>query len=199
MPETHRDSLQAHKGTCCSRLNRDRDKDRPTPRRRTTRTSEPTNHLGIEPREVDMLPTPPPPPTADFNMLHEQVTWLTKELEALRHENEWIRTELQNTRVDVQQACAEAQQAHRDAFQNPGPAFGKDEIKAADPPRFAGSHKELEGWIVACRLEIVSQPSKFAMEGKKVIWAMSFLDGPPHSWVQPLINAYLLDPNSPPP
>ena len=111
--------------------------------------SEPTNHLGIEPREVDMLLTPPLPPTADFNMLHEQVIWLTKELEALRHENEWIRTELQNTRVDVQQARVEAQQARRDAFQNPGPAFGKDEIKAADPPRFTGFHKELEGWIVA--------------------------------------------------
>jgi len=52
--------------------------------------SEPTNHLGIEPREVDMQPTPPPPPTSDLNMLHEQVTWLTKEPEALRHENEWI-------------------------------------------------------------------------------------------------------------
>ena len=25
---------------------------------------------------------------------------------------------------------------------------------------------------------------------------MSFLDGPPHSWAQPLINAYLLDPES---
>jgi len=64
--------------------------------------SESTNHLGIEPREVDMQPTPPPLPTADFNMLHEQVTWLTKELEALRHENEWIQMELQNARVDVQ-------------------------------------------------------------------------------------------------
>jgi len=61
-----------------------------------------------------------------------------------------------------------------------------------------GSHKELEGWIVACHLGIASQPSKFATEGKKVIWAVSFLDGPPHSWAQPLINAYLLDPESPP-
>jgi len=52
---------------------------------------------------------------------------------------------------------------------------------------------------VACRLGIASQPSKFATEGKKVIWAVSFLDGPPRSWAQPLINAYLLDPESPPP
>jgi len=50
--------------------------------------TEPINHLGVEPRDIDMQPTPPPPPTADFNMLHEQVTWLTKEPEALRHENE---------------------------------------------------------------------------------------------------------------
>ena len=90
------------------------------------------------------------------------------------------------------------QQARGDALQNPGPAFSKDEIKAADPPYFVGSHKELKGWIVACRLEIASQPSKFTTEGKKVIWAASFLDGPPRSWMQPLINTYLLDPNSPP-
>jgi len=68
-----------------------------------------------------------------------------KEVEALRQETEWMRMELQNALVDVQQARAEAQQARREALQNPGPAFGKDEIKAADPPHFAGSHKELEG------------------------------------------------------
>ena len=163
-----------------------------------TQMTEPINHLGVEPRDVDMQPTPPPLPTADFNMLHEQVTWLTKELEALRHENEWIRTELQNARIDVQQVCAEAQQARREALQRTV-AFGKDEIKAADPPGFAGSHRELEGWVVACRLGITSQPSKFATEGKKVIWAASFLDGPPRSWMQLLINTYLLNPNSPPP
>jgi len=84
--------------------------------------------------------------------------------------------ELQYARIDVQQAHTEAQQARRDALQTPGPAFGKDEIKAADPPRFAGSHEELEGCIMACRLEIASQPSKFTTEGKKVIWAMFFLD-----------------------
>ena len=45
---------------------------------------ESTSHLGRELRDVDMQPTPPPP--ADFNMLYEQVTWLTKEVEALQHE-----------------------------------------------------------------------------------------------------------------
>ena len=151
--------------------------------------SEPTNYVGIEPREVDMQPTPPPPPTADFNMLHEQVTWLTRELETLRHENEWIQMELQNACVDIQQARAEAQQAHREAFQGAA-TVGKDEIKAVDPPHF---HKELEGWVVACWLGIACQPSKFTTEGKKVLWAASFLDGPPCSWMQPLINAYLLE------
>ena len=67
----------------------------------------------------------------------------------------------------------------------------------ADPPRFAGSDKELEGWVVACWLGIASQPSKFTTEGKKVIWAASFLDRPPCSWMQPLINAYLLDSDGP--
>jgi len=156
---------------------------------------ESTSHLGREIRDVEMQPTLPPP--ADFNMLHEQVTCLTKEVEALRHETEWMRKELQNARMDVQQARAEAQQARRDTLQTPGATLGKDEIKAADPPRFAGSHKELKGWVVACRLGIASQPSKFATEGKKIIWALSFLDGPPRSWAQPLINAYLLDPDNP--
>ena len=53
--------------------------------------------------------------------------------------------------------------------------------------------------MVACRLGIACQPSKFTTEGKKILWAASFLDGPPRSWMQPLINAYLLDPTGPPP
>ena len=122
---------------------------------------------------------------------------MRKELEALRHENEWILRELQNVRIDVQQTCVEAQQARRDALQG-ATTFGNDEIKAVDPPRFPGFHKQLEGWVVACQLGIASQPSKFTTEGKKIIWAASFLDGPPRRWMQPLINAYLLDPKGPP-
>jgi len=51
----------------------------------------------------------------------------------------------------------------------------------------------LKGWIVACHLKIASQPSKFTTKSKKIIWALSFLDGLLHSWSQPLINAYLLN------
>ena len=50
--------------------------------------SEAMNHLGHEPRDIDMRPTLPPPPVIDLNTVYEQVTWLTKELEALQHENE---------------------------------------------------------------------------------------------------------------
>ena len=53
--------------------------------------------------------------------------------------------------------------------------------------------------MVVCRLGIASQPSKFTTEGKKIIWAASFWDGPPRSWMQLLINAYLLNPEGPPP
>jgi len=89
MPETP-DSLQVPKDTCCSRLDKkpartDTDQRHPAPRNYTT-MSEPTDHLEREPRDVDMQPTPPPP--VDFNMLHEHVTWLTKEVEALQHEAE---------------------------------------------------------------------------------------------------------------
>ncbi len=132
-------------------------------------------------------------------MLHEQLTWLTKEMETVRQEAAWMRTELRTARTEAQQARAEAQQAQATALrQQNGPA-GHDEIKAADPPYFAGAHKELEGWIVACRLGIASRPSKFTKEDRKVIWAASFLDGPPRAWAQPLINAYLANPTQPPP
>jgi len=50
------------------------DQTRPDPNpEENTKMSEPTNYLELT-REVDMQPTPPPPPMADFNMLHEQVT-----------------------------------------------------------------------------------------------------------------------------
>jgi len=48
--------------------------------------SELTNHLRLA-REVDMQSVSPPL-AADFNRLHEPVTWLTKELEVIRYENE---------------------------------------------------------------------------------------------------------------
>jgi len=51
--------------------------------------------------------------------------------------------------------------------------------------------------MIAFRLEIASQLSKFTTEGKKIIWAASFLDGCLRSWIQPLINAYLLHSESP--
>ena len=65
------------------------------------------------------------------------------------------------------------------------------EPKLADPPMFEGSHKELEGWITACRLKFAGQPSRFPNESSKVIFAASFLSGPPRTWIQPLVTAYL--------
>jgi hypothetical protein len=147
--------------------------------------------------DVPMQPTPPPP--IDLTMIHEQVTWLTRELETLRRDSDWMRAELQQAHTDIQQARTEAQQACNEMLQARNDTAGRDEIRAADPPYFTGSHRELEGWITACRLGIASQPSKFNSEYKKIIWAASFLDGPPRSWVQPLINTYLVENSQPPP
>ena len=70
--------------------------------------------------------------------------------------------------------------------------MGRDELRGADPPMFAGNQQELEGWITACRLGFTNQPSKFHSESKKITWAASFLSGPPLSWLQPSINRLLM-------
>src|SRR5262249_468928 len=65
------------------------------------------------------------------------------------------------------------------------------EPKVADPPMFKGDQKELEAWITACRLKFAGQPSQFPKESAKVIFAASFMEGPPKSWIQPLVTEFL--------
>jgi len=58
---------------------------------------------------------------------------------------------------------------------------------------FTGNQKDLEGWITACRLSFANQPSKFRSDGRKIIWATTFLSGPPLVWLQPTINELLIE------
>jgi len=110
-------------------------------------------------------------------MIHGQVTWLTQELEAVKTQNALLQRDLARTLST---------------------SAGKDEAKSADPPEFHGDQKEVEGWIMACRLRFATQPSKFNTEDKKTLHATSFLRGPPRAWIQPLANAYLLGREEPP-
>jgi len=130
--------------------------------------------------------TPPPPSTIEdtLKMIHGQVTWLTQELDSVKTQNAHLQEELEAVRRDFSRTLSTS--------------AGKDEAKSADPPEFHGDQKELEGWIMACRLRFATQPSKFLSEDKKTLHATSFLRGPPRSWIQPLANAYLLGQGEPP-
>lgn len=125
---------------------------------------------------MPMHPTPPPP---SLEMLHGQVTWLTEKMEALERDNTILRREIDRL--------------------HELPRADKDEQKGASPPMFTGSQKELEGWITACRLSFANQPSKFRSDSKKIIWATTFLSGPPLVWLQPAINKLLTEGEATPP
>jgi len=125
---------------------------------------------------MPMHPTPPPP---SLEMLHGQVTWLTKKMEALERDNTILRREIDRL--------------------HELPRADKDEQKGASPPMFTGSQKELEGWITACRLSFANQPSKFRSDSKKIIWATTFLSGPPLAWLQLAINKLLTEGEATPP
>ena len=139
-----------------------------------------------------------PPMTLD--VIHQQVTWLSGQLGDLEAENTRLKAELALTREefgrelnaarqDILNLQTGRQQAHA----------GKNEAKGADPPTFTGSQKDLEGWITACRLRFAGQPSKFDTEEKKVIFASTFMRGPPMSWFQPVINTFSMRGSSDPP
>jgi hypothetical protein len=132
---------------------------------------------------IPMQPTPPPP---SLEMLHGQVTWLTEKMEALEQDNATLKRELDWNRREIDRL-------------RESPRADKDEQKGANPPTFTGTQKELEGWITACRLSFANQPSKFRSDAKKIVWATTFLSGPPLAWLQPAINKLLTEGEATPP
>jgi hypothetical protein len=133
--------------------------------------------------EIPMQPTPPPP---SLKMLHGQVTWLTEKMESLEQANATLKRELDWNRREIDRL-------------RESPRADKDEQKGANPPMFTGTQKELEGWIMACRLSFANQPSKFRSDAKKIVWATTFLSGPPLAWLQPAINKLLTEGEAMPP
>lgn len=119
---------------------------------------------------------------AQFKQLHDKLV----EVEA---KADWTYTELAQTKSDLMLA-KEKLRATEAELASLKVEPGKGEAKGADPPIFQGDQKELESWITACRLRFASQPSKFGTEWKKVVFATSFLRGPPLLWFQPVIQMY---------
>jgi len=122
-----------------------------------------------------------------LGMLHEQMTWLTGQQAALWAENMRLKEELALTRAEFAEFARELGTTRQETTH-----AGKNEVKGADPPVFTGSQKDLEGWITACRLRFAGQPSKFDNEEKKVVFASTFMRGPPMSWFQPVINTFAM-------
>jgi hypothetical protein len=65
------------------------------------------------------------------------------------------------------------------------------EPEVNNPPMYEGDWKTLETWITACNLKFAGQPSRFITERQKLVYAASYLKGPPSYWVNPLLNKYL--------
>jgi Retrotransposon gag protein len=150
-------------------------------------------------------------PPITMEDIHHQLSVMTAAMEDLTAETatlkqamrraeegfDRLQDELGDTRVDLSVAKEELRQLKQHgSTQSPHP---KNEAKGADPPMFIGDQKQLEGWITACRLRFAGQPSKFDSEEKKVIFASSFLKGPPMAWFQPVITAFAIDTEDPPP
>ena len=135
--------------------------------------------------DIPMQETPPPP--TDQAGLAAQVAWLTESLQMLIQANETYRAEVNSLRQEIEEVRAREAEPR------------VHEPKVADPPMFGGNQKELEGWITACRLKFAGQPSRFPRESSKVIFAASFLSGPPKTWIQPLVTAYLSEGPEPKP
>ena len=61
------------------------------------------------------------------------------------------------------------------------------EPKIPDPPTFNGSSKkDILPWVAKCRMKFSGQPSLFPTESSKVLYAGSYLEGPPFAWFTPL-------------
>jgi hypothetical protein len=138
-------------------------------------------------------------PQMTLEVLHEHVTWLTGQVSGLQTECAALRAEAGAAQMKVAQVHdeltltkAELVRLKRapDSLTADSSNSGKDEAKGADPPTFNGNPAELEGWVTACRLRFIGQPSKFGTEAKKVVFATTFMRGPPMAWFQPVVNTF---------
>lgn len=120
---------------------------------------------------------------------------LEKEITRVGRELAWTQQEMDRAGKEMEEELKRVEERHqRELDQLRGATSGgKDERKGADPPPFGGNQRDLEGWITTCRLTFANQPSKFGTERKKVLWATTFLTGPPLQAFQPMVNRLLTE------
>jgi hypothetical protein len=145
--------------------------------------------------------TPPPPLTSPdecLAYLMGKVGALENECTRLSGALAWTQQELERAGNQVEIDMEALRAKHQDELAllkkmlgGGGGGVGHDERKGNDPQPFKGDQRELESWITCCRMSFANQPSKFGTEGKKVLWAASFLEGLPLRAFQPIINRHL--------
>jgi hypothetical protein len=72
------------------------------------------------------------------------------------------------------------------ANQRPPPAPRPEKVKVRDPDTFNGSDpRKLRSFLVACNLHFRDRPYAFPDDEKKILFVLSYLDGPAMSWFEP--------------
>jgi hypothetical protein len=155
--------------------------------------------LGLTPQ---LLNTPgTTTPSITWEDVAAELNSLRSRADALEAHAKWIADEYEKSvavnqrlsdRVEVLDKTVSDQAAVIEHLGNTRPS-PTNEIKGADPAVFEGNPRELDAWILACRLRFSLQPSKFASEEVKVQFAITFLKGPPKAWVNPLASKFLVD------
>lgn len=116
-----------------------------------------------------------------------RLNWLTEQYEHVIQVNGKLNDALDGCKAEI-----ESLRSHVE-FLRDRKTSSSNEVKGADPPYFEGNPRELDAWILACRLKFSLQPSKFGSEDRKVLYGTGFLKGPPKAWINPLASKYLMD------
>jgi hypothetical protein len=149
---------------------------------------------GPDPATLDVpMVNTPPPLSNEIAELRAQFTWLTARYEEVVGINNGLNDRIDEI-VGINNGLNEKinHLTEQVGLLNETRLPHKKEMKSADPPVFGGNPKEVEAFLLACRLRFSTQRSRFDMESDKVLHAISFLTGPPKSWIQPAANRFLM-------
>jgi hypothetical protein len=116
-----------------------------------------------------------------FNRMARQDATITKQ-------NETIESLTMDHHVLQQRHAALEREHYSLAISKP--KLSNSEPKIPDPPTFKGDRKELLPFLTKCQLKFEGQPSQFADDRAKILYAGTRLEGTPFSWFQPLIKLW---------
>jgi hypothetical protein len=124
---------------------------------------------------TDVRPTDP---TARVELLERQTTQLNGNIRRLMNRLEDAEGQVETLRAENLGLRIQAKKDPKEPDVN-------------NPPMYEGDQKTLETWITACNLKFAGQPSRFPGERQKLVFATSYLKGPPLSWINPALNKFL--------